>query len=148
MQFYELLTAILSIWLIYWPILSISSAENSPKALARHYETLQELYKKPKPKQDVVSKIPELEFQAGRSFDSDVLNEQERPTKILDTYPCFQDLHHVSDLLVLIYYEKQALLQILMLTFIIVVKWAAAHPEYGQKKIQGWSKQDMVRLLQ
>ncbi|CAJ1053444.1 uncharacterized protein LOC122764463 [Xyrichtys novacula] len=72
--------------------------EDSPTAQARHYQTLQELYKKPKPNQDAVSQILELEFQARRSFiDSDVLKEQDRPTKILDAYPCFKDLHHPTE---------------------------------------------------
>lgn len=67
---------------------------------ARHYKTLQEMYKKPKPNQDAVCQILDLEFQSRRAFiDSNVLKEEDRPTKILDAYPCFKDLQNVSDLL-------------------------------------------------
>lgn len=55
------------------------------------------MYKKQKPNQDAVSQILDLEFQARRAFiDSNTMKEEERPTKILDAYPCFKDLHNVS----------------------------------------------------
>lgn len=70
---------------------------------ARHYKTLQELYKKPKPNRDAVCQILDLEFQSRRAFiDSDVLKEEDRPTKILEAYPCFKELHNVSDLLFIV----------------------------------------------
>lgn len=82
----------------YWFVFSISADKDSLTIQARHYKTLQELYKKPKPNQDAVSQILGLEFQARRPFiDSDALKEEDRPTKILDAYPCFKDLHHVSN---------------------------------------------------
>ncbi|XP_030579956.1 uncharacterized protein LOC115776609 [Archocentrus centrarchus] len=65
---------------------------------ARHYKTLQDLYKKPKPNRDAVCQILDLEFQSRRAFiDSDVLKEEDRPTKILEAYPCFKELHNVMD---------------------------------------------------
>jgi len=60
------------------------------------------MYKKPKPNQDAVSQILDLEFQARRAFiDSDALKEEDRPTKILDAYPCFKDLRNVSNSVIL-----------------------------------------------
>lgn len=70
---------------------------------ARHYKTLQEMYKKPKPNQDAVRQILDLELHARRAFiDNDILKEEERPAKILMAYPCFMELHHVSDVLVIL----------------------------------------------
>ncbi|CAG6016233.1 unnamed protein product [Menidia menidia] len=65
---------------------------------ARHYKTLQEMYKKPKPNQDAVCQILDLKFQARRTFiDNDILKEEDRPANILEAYPCFKELHHVMD---------------------------------------------------
>ncbi|KAM7366746.1 hypothetical protein PAMP_014696 [Pampus punctatissimus] len=65
---------------------------------ARLYKTLQEMYKKPKPNQDAVCQILDLEFQARRAFiDCDILKEEDRPAKIFEAYPCFRELHHVMD---------------------------------------------------
>ncbi|KAF1384392.1 hypothetical protein PFLUV_G00119660 [Perca fluviatilis] len=65
---------------------------------ARHYTTLQEMFKKTKPNKDAVSQILDLEFEARRAFiDSDAMKEEDRPTKILNAYPCFKDLHHISN---------------------------------------------------
>ena len=91
--------------------------KDSRATQARHYKTLQEMYKKPKPNQDAVRQILDLEFQARRAFtDSDTLREEDRPAKILEAYPCFKELHHVSDVLVVFGLStKQALLQILTL---------------------------------
>eukprot|EP00063_Salmo_salar_P030875 XP_014005710.1 PREDICTED: uncharacterized protein LOC106574380 isoform X2 [Salmo salar] len=42
--------------------------------------------------------LQDLEFQARRAFiDSDTTKEQDRPTKILQAYPCFRELDHVMD---------------------------------------------------
>ncbi|XP_078141268.1 uncharacterized protein LOC144539602 [Centroberyx gerrardi] len=72
--------------------------KDSLPAQARHYKTLQEMYKKQKPNQDAVSQLLDLEFDARRTFiDSDALKEEDRPTKILDAYPCFKDLNNVMD---------------------------------------------------
>ncbi|KAK7882210.1 hypothetical protein WMY93_028384 [Mugilogobius chulae] len=50
----------------------------------RHYKTLQDMYKKPKPNQDAVSQVLDLEFQARRSYiDSDVPREESRAAQIL-----------------------------------------------------------------
>lgn len=68
---------------------------------ARHYKTVQEMYKKPKPNQDAVCQILDLEFQARRAFiDSAILKEENRLAKIFEAYPCFRELHHVSEALV------------------------------------------------
>lgn len=95
---------------------------------ARHYETLQEMYKKPKPNQDAVCQILDLEFQARRAFiDSDILKEEDRLAKIFEAYPCFKELHHVSEALAVFGFStKLALLQILTLICIAGDGWAAA----------------------
>ncbi|XP_078142061.1 uncharacterized protein LOC144539838 [Centroberyx gerrardi] len=75
-----------------------TSDKDSLPAQARRYKTLQEMYKKQKPNQDAVSQLLDLEFEARRTFiDSDALKEEDRPTKILDAYPCFKDLMYVMD---------------------------------------------------
>ncbi|XP_070961902.1 uncharacterized protein [Oncorhynchus clarkii lewisi] len=57
------------------------------------------MYKtKARPYQKDVSLLLDLEFQARRAFiDSDATKEQDRPTKILQAYPCFRELDHVMD---------------------------------------------------
>ncbi|KAL7402141.1 hypothetical protein ABVT39_010360 [Epinephelus coioides] len=73
-------------------------SQDSLATQARHYNTLQAMYKKSKPNQDAVSQLLDLEFEARRAFiDCNVLKEEDRPTKILDAYPCFKELHHVMD---------------------------------------------------
>ncbi|XP_054586439.1 uncharacterized protein [Nothobranchius furzeri] len=75
-----------------------SSDKDSRVTQARHYKTLQAMYKKPKPNQDAVRQILDLEFQSRRAFiDSDVLKEEERAGKILKAYPCFKELYNVMD---------------------------------------------------
>lgn len=75
---------------------------------ARHYKTLQEMYKKTKPNQDAVSHILDLEFQARQAFiDSNALKEEERTTKILDAYPCFKELHNVSNTVVFAWLQRR-----------------------------------------
>lgn len=67
---------------------------------ARHYQTLKELLKSKNPNKAAVAQLLELEFQARRRFiDSDLGKQQERPVKILEAYPCFEDLDHVSILI-------------------------------------------------
>ena len=65
---------------------------------ARHYKTLQDMYKtKARPNKKDVAQLLDLEFQSRRAFiDSDVTKEQDRPVKILEAYPCFGELDHVS----------------------------------------------------
>lgn len=70
---------------------------DSQKTQAQHYRTLQEMYKAKKPNKAAVTHLLDLEFQSRRNFiDSDALKEQDRPTKILQAYPCFKDLDHVG----------------------------------------------------
>uniref|UniRef100_A0A3B5A8Q3 Si:ch211-208g1.1 n=1 Tax=Stegastes partitus TaxID=144197 RepID=A0A3B5A8Q3_9TELE len=71
---------------------------DSQKTQARHYKTLQETYKTKKPNKATVTQVLDLEFQSRRLFiDSDAVKEQERPTKILEAYPCFREVDHVLD---------------------------------------------------
>ncbi|XP_048055127.1 uncharacterized protein LOC125273629 [Megalobrama amblycephala] len=85
-----------------------SSDMDSLTTQARHYKTLQEMYKKTKPNQDAVSHILDLEFQARRAFiDSNALKEEERTTKILDAYPCFKELHNVSNTVVFAWLQRR-----------------------------------------
>ncbi|XP_034529792.1 uncharacterized protein LOC117805233 [Notolabrus celidotus] len=78
--------------------LSPLESKDSPKTQARHYITLQAMYKKSKFNQDAVSQLLDLEFEARRDFIyRNVLKEEDRPMKILDAYPCFKELHHVMD---------------------------------------------------
>ncbi|KAI5099331.1 hypothetical protein C0J45_11470 [Silurus meridionalis] len=73
-----------------------STDQDSQQAQARHYRTLQEVYKRPKPNKDAVAQLLDLEFEARRAFiDSDTLKDQDRPAKIIEAYPCFKDLNHV-----------------------------------------------------
>ena len=76
----------------------VSAGLDSLKMQARHYKTLSNMYNKPnaKPNQNDVAQILDLEFEARRAFiDSDVTKEEDRPTKILDAYPCFKDVRNV-----------------------------------------------------
>ncbi|KAL1252310.1 hypothetical protein QQF64_020106 [Cirrhinus molitorella] len=85
---------------------SISEASDGPdnsldsqKAQARHYRTLQEMYKAKKPNKAAVTHLLDLEFQSRRNFiDSNALKEQDKPTQILQAYPCFKELNHVGTL--------------------------------------------------
>ena len=70
---------------------------DSLKTQARHYKTLQEMFKSKKPNKAAITHLLNLEFESRRCFiTSDVLKEQDRPTKILEAYPCFWELDHVS----------------------------------------------------
>nr|XP_021326490.1 uncharacterized protein LOC101885205 [Danio rerio] len=71
---------------------------DSQKTQTRHYRTLQEMYKAKKPNKAAVTHLLDLEFQSRRSFiDSNVLKEQDKPTNILQAYPCFKELDHAMD---------------------------------------------------
>lgn len=77
---------------------STSSEKTSDSLLlqVRHYKALQEMCKKPRPNQEDVSQLLDLEFNARRAFiDSDTLKEEDRAHKILDAYACFKEIHHV-----------------------------------------------------
>jgi len=66
---------------------------------ARHYKTLNNMYKKPnaKPNRGDVVQLLDLEFEARRAFiDADVTKDEDRPTKIFEAYPCFKDTRNVS----------------------------------------------------
>ncbi|XP_077953517.1 uncharacterized protein LOC120812184 [Gasterosteus aculeatus] len=66
---------------------------------ARHYKTLQEMFKKTKRNKDAVHQILDLEFEARRAFiDSDAMKEENRPTKILDAYLTLIALQVMSEL--------------------------------------------------
>ncbi|CDQ75311.1 unnamed protein product [Oncorhynchus mykiss] len=55
------------------------------------------MYKtKVRPNQNDVSQLLDLEFQARRAFIDSNIKEQDRPTKILQAYPCFRELDHAS----------------------------------------------------
>ncbi|CAM4575146.1 unnamed protein product [Leuciscus chuanchicus] len=71
---------------------------DSQKTQARHYRTLREMYKAKKPNKAAVTHLLDLEFQSRRNFiDSNTLKEQDRPTQILQAYPCFKELDHTMD---------------------------------------------------
>lgn len=57
------------------------------------------MYKtKARPNKKDVSQLMDLEFQARRAFiDFDAIKEQDRPSKILQAYPCFRELDHIMD---------------------------------------------------
>ncbi|KAK7150817.1 hypothetical protein R3I93_011927 [Phoxinus phoxinus] len=74
------------------------SDTDSQQSQARHYHTLQEIYKRPKPNKEAVAQLLDLEFDARRAFiNSDCFKDQDRASKILQAYPCFRELHHVMD---------------------------------------------------
>ncbi|XP_029966657.1 uncharacterized protein LOC115402283 [Salarias fasciatus] len=71
---------------------------DSPAIMAKHYKTLQALYKKKKPNHESVSQLLDLEFPARRAFiDSDAISEENRPGQILEAYPCFKEIGHVME---------------------------------------------------
>ncbi|XP_019907868.1 uncharacterized protein LOC109616473 [Esox lucius] len=71
---------------------------DSQKTQVRHYKTLQEMYKSTKPHKAAITHMLDLEFESRRRFIiSDVLKEQDRPTKVLEAYPCFREVDHVLD---------------------------------------------------
>uniref|UniRef100_A0A3B3R2E9 Si:ch211-208g1.1 n=1 Tax=Paramormyrops kingsleyae TaxID=1676925 RepID=A0A3B3R2E9_9TELE len=56
------------------------------------------MYKAKKPNKAAVAHLLDLEFQSRRNFiDSNALKEQDKPTKILQAYPCFKELDHAMD---------------------------------------------------
>ncbi|XP_039898949.1 uncharacterized protein LOC120740565 [Simochromis diagramma] len=71
---------------------------DSQKTQARHYKTLQEIYKTKKPNKAAVTQLLNLEFESRRQFiNSDAIQEQDRAVKILEAYHCFRELDHVLD---------------------------------------------------
>uniref|UniRef100_A0A1A7XTF8 Uncharacterized protein n=1 Tax=Iconisemion striatum TaxID=60296 RepID=A0A1A7XTF8_9TELE len=67
---------------------------DSPATLAKHYKTLQTLFKRKNPNHQDVSHLLDLEFSARRAFiDSDAIREEDR--KVLEAYLCFKDIGHV-----------------------------------------------------
>lgn len=74
------------------------SGNDSQEAEARHYRVLQQLYKKGKPNKQAVVQLLDLEFEGRRDLiDSDTFREDDRAAKIFEAYPCFKDLHNVSN---------------------------------------------------
>uniref|UniRef100_A0AAV2M2Z7 Uncharacterized protein n=1 Tax=Knipowitschia caucasica TaxID=637954 RepID=A0AAV2M2Z7_KNICA len=67
-------------------------------AQARHYKTLQEMFRKPKQDKEAVAQLLDLEFEARRNFiDADLLKEPDKAAKIIDAYPCFKDIDNALD---------------------------------------------------
>ncbi|KAJ8399644.1 hypothetical protein AAFF_G00410550 [Aldrovandia affinis] len=85
----------------YYPMIKTAGSVDlldSQRTQARHYKTLQILYKSKKPNKAAVTHLLNLEFESRRRFITyDVLKEQDRPTKILEAYPCFREMDHVLD---------------------------------------------------
>ncbi|XP_060895062.1 uncharacterized protein LOC132974804 [Labrus mixtus] len=77
----------------------IDSPDTSSTAtLAKHYKTLQTLYKRKNPNHQDVSHLLDLEFVAKRAFiDSNTIREEDRHDKVLEAYPCFKDIGHVME---------------------------------------------------
>nr|XP_057926902.1 uncharacterized protein LOC131128251 [Doryrhamphus excisus] len=70
----------------------------SRKLQARHYKTLKELWKRPRPNQDDVAHLLDLEFESRRAFiDSCSLKEENMIEKVIEAYPCFKDHKHIMD---------------------------------------------------
>ncbi|XP_056442269.1 uncharacterized protein LOC130379453 [Gadus chalcogrammus] len=70
----------------------------SPAILAKHYKTLQTLYKRKNPNHQDVSHLLDLEFVSRRAFiDSNTIREEDRHEKVLDEYQCFRDVGHVME---------------------------------------------------
>ncbi|XP_061778402.1 uncharacterized protein LOC133569795 [Nerophis ophidion] len=79
------------------PADSASPDAASQATLAKHYKALQALFKRKNPNYQDVSHLLDLEFAARRLFiDSDTIREEDRPENILEAYPCFKDIGHVS----------------------------------------------------
>ena len=97
-----LLSNVLLLCQVTWTLInwmsSVGSVDfmGSPKTQARHYKTLQEMFKSKKPNKAAITQLLNLEFESWRFITSKVLKEQDRPTKILEAYPCFWELDHVS----------------------------------------------------
>ena len=65
------------------PTQAILAEYDSLPAQARHYKTLHDLYKRPKPNHDAVSQLLDLEFEARRAFvDSDTRQANEDPRSL------------------------------------------------------------------
>ncbi|XP_049331201.1 uncharacterized protein LOC111189493 [Astyanax mexicanus] len=78
--------------------LGVHSGTDSQQSQARHYRTLQEMYKRQKPNKEAVAQLLDLEFDARRAFiNSDTLRDQDRPANILQAYPCFREVDNVMD---------------------------------------------------
>nr|XP_023649474.1 uncharacterized protein LOC111834427 isoform X1 [Paramormyrops kingsleyae] len=69
-----------------------------PATLAKHYKTLQTLFKRKNPNHQDVSQLLDLEFSARRAFiDSNTIREEDRHKKVLEAYPCFKVIGHVME---------------------------------------------------
>lgn len=97
---------------IYYVFLCLTADESadigtpssySAATLAKHYKTLQSLYKRKNPNHQDVAHLLDMEFGPRRAFiDSNAMREEDRPEKILEAYPCFKDIGHVSHYLLCI----------------------------------------------
>ncbi|KAG9330424.1 hypothetical protein JZ751_025417 [Albula glossodonta] len=71
---------------------------NSQKIQARHYRPHQEMYKTKKRNKAAVTHLLDLGFESRRHFiASDAVKGQDRPTEILEAYPCFKEVDHAMD---------------------------------------------------
>ena len=71
------------------------SDSDSPKTMAKHYRTLQALYKKKNPNHEAVSQLLDLEFKARRAIiDLDSIREEDRYNNVIEAYPCFKVIGH------------------------------------------------------
>ncbi|KAL2097882.1 hypothetical protein ACEWY4_007089 [Coilia grayii] len=76
----------------------LTDSTESQQLMARHYRTLQEMYKaKGKPNGNDVYQILNLEFPARRAFIVQVVREQDRAAKVIEAYPCFREVDHLMD---------------------------------------------------
>lgn len=74
-----------------------SADGDSPATLAKHYKSLQTLFKRKNPHHQDVSPLLDLEFVARRAItDSNAVGEEDGHEKFLEAYPCVKDIGHVS----------------------------------------------------
>ncbi|CAJ1086727.1 uncharacterized protein LOC127420714 isoform X1 [Xyrichtys novacula] len=74
------------------------SDSDSPKTMAKHYKTLQALFKKKNPNNEAVSQLLDLEFKARRAIiDLDSTLEENRYYNVIEAYPCFKVIGHVME---------------------------------------------------
>ncbi|KAL7833815.1 hypothetical protein AOLI_G00287750 [Acnodon oligacanthus] len=82
--------------------LGVHFGPDSQQSQARHYRTLQEVLKRPKPNKEAVAQLLDLEFDACRAFiNSDTLRDQDRPANVMDELRCILDRSNpdfISDL--------------------------------------------------
>ncbi|XP_041959643.1 uncharacterized protein LOC121718630 isoform X2 [Alosa sapidissima] len=74
-----------------------TDCHQSRKMMARHYKTLQELFKQQKPNKEDISHLLDLEYESRRAFVECCSDkDEERAKKVLEAYPCFSDYQHIN----------------------------------------------------